>query len=223
MRCACTTRPENLRSLRRFVGRTPWSAADAPVGLVLVAAMLLCGAGASACQPSARPSPILGATSQPRINRIVFDIPNNTIQFEIIPHAMVKRFILPKGRSGSSENEIGLSRGRTFHPARNYGKRSFWKQQHVHMIGHDHPSPKLIEPPPVLAVQKCICHHTCDPRVPQPNRPKCGPVHLAIRRHKRLPSRECRCGSGSGAGASACQPPHKPTPRHRPSQSPSDK
>ena len=41
--CAApTTRPENLCSLRRFVGRTPWSAADAPVGPVLVAAMLLC-------------------------------------------------------------------------------------------------------------------------------------------------------------------------------------
>src|ERR1035441_8809170 len=40
-----TTRPENLCSLRRFVGRTPWSAADAPVGPVLVAARLLCGAG----------------------------------------------------------------------------------------------------------------------------------------------------------------------------------
>jgi len=30
-----TTRPENLRSLRRFVGRTPWSAADAHVGLLV--------------------------------------------------------------------------------------------------------------------------------------------------------------------------------------------
>jgi hypothetical protein len=48
----CTTRPENLCSLRRFVGRTPWSAADAPVGPVLVAATLLCGAGAFACQPN---------------------------------------------------------------------------------------------------------------------------------------------------------------------------
>jgi hypothetical protein len=48
----CTTRPENLRSLRRFVGRTPWSGADAPVGPVLVAAMLLCGAGAFTCQPN---------------------------------------------------------------------------------------------------------------------------------------------------------------------------
>jgi hypothetical protein len=35
------------------VGRTPWSAADAHVGPVLVAAMLLCGAGAFACQPGA--------------------------------------------------------------------------------------------------------------------------------------------------------------------------
>jgi hypothetical protein len=47
---SCTTRPENLCSLRRFVGRTPWSAADALVGPVLVAAMLPCGAGAFACQ-----------------------------------------------------------------------------------------------------------------------------------------------------------------------------
>ena len=52
----CTTRPENLCSLRRFVGRTPWSAADALVGLVLVAAMLLCGAGNPACsRHSCRP------------------------------------------------------------------------------------------------------------------------------------------------------------------------
>jgi hypothetical protein len=39
-----TTRPENLSSLQRFVGRTPWSAADALVGPFLVAAMLLSGA-----------------------------------------------------------------------------------------------------------------------------------------------------------------------------------
>src|SRR5580700_2200923 len=46
----CTTIRQFLCGLRRFVGRTPWSAADALVGPALVEAMLLCGAGASACQ-----------------------------------------------------------------------------------------------------------------------------------------------------------------------------
>jgi len=41
--------PVSLR-LATIVGRTPWSAADALVGPALVAAMLLCGAGAFACQ-----------------------------------------------------------------------------------------------------------------------------------------------------------------------------
>jgi hypothetical protein len=56
IRARCTTIRQFLCCLRRFVGRTPWSAADAHVGPALVAAMLLGGADPLLCAGPSGPA-----------------------------------------------------------------------------------------------------------------------------------------------------------------------
>ena len=79
-----------------------------------------CGAGAFACQPRARPMPGASIFYQAGAYRVVLHIVNDAVQFRFIAHTMVEGFILPEGLPRSAQNQVGLSRGGAFQPARNH-------------------------------------------------------------------------------------------------------
>src|ERR1700677_1853464 len=78
------------------------------------------GAGAFACQPRTRPMPGMWIRCQAGADWVVLDIVNQTVQFRLIAHTMEEGFILPEGLPRSAQDQVGLSRCRTFQPTHNH-------------------------------------------------------------------------------------------------------
>ncbi len=170
------------------------------------------GAGAFACQPCTRPRPIAWLRRQPRAHRVVLDIASDAIQFYLIPHTVIERFILPERLPRQAQDQVGLSCRGSFQPAGNLRKRCAGTQQDMHVIGHDYPRLDLIELPSAFAVEKGIGHHLSNAGIPQPNWAQDGFVRLPVE------SEECTAvGNWRGAGRLG-----RFTLRHRTSQTPSD-
>ena len=138
------------------------------------------GAGAFACPSRARPRPLARARRQTGTNRIVLHIADDAVQLLLIPHAMVVGLVLPEHLPRPAQYKVGLTGSGTFQPAGNYRQRCLGPQQHMHVIGHDHPSSEFVEVPSGLAIQKRVCHCTRYSRVLQPNRPGRSLVHFAV-------------------------------------------
>jgi hypothetical protein len=73
---------------------------------------------------------------------------------------MVEGFILPESLARSAQDQVGLSRGGAFQPARNHWQGCLGPQEYMHVIGHDHPGSELIKMPSALAIQESIGHDT---------------------------------------------------------------
>ena len=64
--------------------------------------------------------PGMGIRCQAGADWVVLHIVNQTVQFRLIAHTMVKGFILPEGLPRSAQDQVGLSRCRTFQPTHNH-------------------------------------------------------------------------------------------------------
>src|ERR1017187_791618 len=62
---------------------------------------------AFACQPCTRPGPITWVRHQTGAHRIVFHIANEAVQFHVIPHTMIKGFVLPENLSRPAQDRSG--------------------------------------------------------------------------------------------------------------------
>src|SRR5271156_836569 len=138
------------------------------------------GSGAFACQPRARPMPVMWIRCQAGADWVVLHIVNQTVQFRLIAYTMVEGFILPEGLPRSAQDQVGLSRCRTFQPTHNHRQGGLGQQQYMNMVGHDYPGSELIKIPSVLAVQEGIGHYTRYSGIPQPNRPERRLVHFTV-------------------------------------------
>lgn len=143
----------------------------------------LSGAGVSACPlPSAGPNPFFRRLSQPRRNRIVFDIPNNPAKLIRTPNPAVKRLIAPKRLTRQSQNSIRRPSGRPLQPTSNRWQRHTRCNQQMNMIRHDDPGVKVIEEPFVFSPQNNFRDSGCDSRICQPLNSQPIPIERPILR-----------------------------------------
>ncbi len=140
--------------------------------------------GASACQVCARPTPVAWLADQTRGDGIVFDIGDDTFQFRIVPNPMIERFRLPKGLSGSTQNQVGCARRGALQPARNYRQWLLWPQDDVNVIRHDDPGLELIEVSLPRAVLNCGGDRLRHTRVLQPDGSESCFVEFAVMEQK---------------------------------------
>jgi len=145
------------------------------------------------------------------------------LQFRLVSHAMVERFILPEGFTGPAQDEIGFSRRGFFQPAHDHGQRLFGHHQQMDVVGHDYPSPKPIEIHLTLAMLKGLGNHGCDSGIAQPDWSESGFVSFTfsgkegfaveVGRRKRLP----HLAAGSVCGTQQAE---TPAPRQRAGKTP---
>jgi hypothetical protein len=95
--------------------------------------------------PTARSTRASRLDSLRSLRRLGFHIANDTLQPHFIPHAMVEGFILPEDQPRSAEDEVGVSCGGAFQPARNHGQGGLGPKQYRHVVGHDHPGSQWID------------------------------------------------------------------------------
>jgi hypothetical protein len=169
------------------------------------------GAGAFACQPCARPWPILRGLYKTSSYRIVLNVSNDPIQLAVVADPMIERFVLPESIPSPAQNLVGLPCCRALQPTSNLRQWNLGFQKHVDVIGHDHPSSQYIEAPCLLAVPEGISEQLRNTRILQPERPENGSIHVPVERHE----------SSSRILARRCTGPTGKIPRKRTGQTPS--
>ena len=134
----------------------------------------LCRAGDSARQASStRPHPILRPANQPRPNRILFNIGLKFPNLAGFPQVVIERIPLPKLAPSAPKDPIRPACSRPLQPSHRVPHRLQRQYQHVRMIGHQHPSMKLIKPPLALPGQNRVSDQISNTRIVQP-RPGAG-------------------------------------------------
>src|SRR5713226_5884716 len=112
---------------------------------------------------------------------------------------MVKGFVLPESLSRSAQDQVGLSPARTFQPACDLWEGGLGPNYYMHVVGHDHPGPELIEMPSALAIQESLSYHPRYSGVLQPDRPDSGFVRFAVNAKKARPGERGAPADGCGS------------------------
>jgi len=139
----------------------------------------------------ARPRPIARLRHQACADWILLDIADNPIQFRLIPHLMIERFVLPEGLARTAQYLVGSPGRRALQPTCNYRQTHVRLKDYVNMIGHDYPGLQKIELPLRLAVQESAGNYVRDARLLQPDGAEGRLIGLAVHGDEGLP-----CGFG---------------------------
>ncbi len=136
------------------------------------------------CARSARPRPCLRTLGQPCLHRVPLDITDDPLQLPSVPHPVVKRLVLPKRLSSASQDQVRLAGAESLDGLGDPPQLRLGKQDQMHMVGHEHPCPKLAEPQLLLREVQSADHCGRHSRVSQPKRPGTGGVQLPVQANK---------------------------------------
>jgi hypothetical protein len=109
----------------------------------------------------ARPRIVLHLRHQSRLDRIPFNVSRDPVPFIFVTHPVIIRFTSPKLLSGSPQQLIRFSRGKSFERLEQFARGYQRKQQHVDMIYHDCKRSKLVVPE-FCALEERINHSLRD-------------------------------------------------------------
>jgi hypothetical protein len=93
---------------------------------------------------STRPRIILDPRHQPRLHRILLDVPSNPIPLLLITNPMIVRLPLPERLASAAQQSIGLTRGRSLERFQEMGRQGQGSQEYVNVVCHDYEGPKLV-------------------------------------------------------------------------------
>jgi hypothetical protein len=92
--------------------------------------------------------------------RVHFNVSNDSVKLVIGEHQPIVAFVLPKRASGQAQDAICLSCGKPFQRLHNTCDRHLGRDQHMHVIGHDHEAmEQVLRGVPVL---NRFSHHAND-------------------------------------------------------------
>jgi len=94
----------------------------------------------------ARPAVLRRCLHEACSYRIVFYIPHNPLELDFVPNPMIVGFPLPERSPGMAKTQVRLSCRRSLERAKQLAWIDLRKQQHVDVIGHDHPCSKIVVP-----------------------------------------------------------------------------
>ena len=120
--------------------------------------------------PCTGPLPILFPLHQLRFHRIALYITNQVPKFVPTANPVVERLVLPEGRSGTPQNPVCDATGSTLQPSQYDRQRRPRLQDHMDVVGHDHPSVERVELTDCLAVSDGVAHDCSHSWIAQPNR-----------------------------------------------------
>ena len=93
---------------------------------------------------------------------------------------MVEGFVLPEGLSGPLKNEVRLPCRSAFQPSHEGLHGNLRLQEHMDVIGHDHPGSQGIEISFLLTIPAGMLHHLRHANIFQPNGSERGFVCLPV-------------------------------------------
>jgi len=120
-----------------------------------------CGARTRACSAGtlaggrARPAVLQRGVHESTHDGIPLDISDNPLKLALVADPMIVRLPLPKWVSGASQKDIGFTCSRALNRPKKFGGADFRQQKNVDMIGHDHPSPKIVVPKLYATLEPC--------------------------------------------------------------------
>jgi hypothetical protein len=107
------------------------------------------GAGTRACRADtrvgacARPPVILRAGDETCFYRVVLDVPDNAVHFNVIANPMIVGLPLPETFSRSTKKLVGFASSHAFQRSKNSRRRNFRQEQLVDVVGHQDVSPEI--------------------------------------------------------------------------------
>ncbi len=121
--------------------------------------------------PRTGPMPILRHLNQTRPHWILLNVSLKSMQLVITTNPPVKPFILPKHVPSASQDLISLPRCRSLQEMRDLSKTHLGLDQHMDMVGHNHPFAQKIKFSLSLARNKSLSDQLSYSRIVQPKRP----------------------------------------------------
>jgi hypothetical protein len=127
-----------------------------------------------------RTSPSLGATHQPRPNRVVLDVRRNPDRLPPIADPAVEGFTLQKGTAMPAEYFVGHLRRVPLDAACELRERYPRLTEKVDMVRHDHPGGDIAKPTLALGIPQGVSNSARHTRIGKPKRSPRRPIQLPI-------------------------------------------
>jgi len=181
-----------------------------------------CRAGTRACRAGtragawrivsgARPRVVLRPYYQPRLDRILLNIPRNPVPLRLIAYPVVVGFPLPKTRSRSIQDSIGFPRRYSLQRLHQLAGWGFRKQKCVDVIWHDGVRAKLVVTHCDPLIERGH-HYLRDGGLPQIHGANGGRVQVSVHPNESSAISRLRGGRVAAYGESAVQTPRDEDP-----------
>ncbi len=120
--------------------------------------------------PSTRPSPLVRNRRQSSPHRILLHISNQGSKLLVGTNPMIVGFVLPKRQAATAQNLVRHAGGSPLEPPHDRGILAPKLPNYMHVVGHKHPSVKVIQVAPCLPIQQGVGNHLRHASIGQPAR-----------------------------------------------------